>query len=350
MEFNFANCLIFPVLEAITAYLLFAHALPDTSLKTYWLIPTILHNTILIFYNWFLYPFFLSPLRNLPQPGGFIPLFGHGRLFLKKRQLGRDWQVETMKSVPNDGIILRRGFLHTTKLLLTTPAGLADVLVHKSYDFEKPRLGSNFVKKFLGDGLLMSEGEDHMWQRKRIMPALHFRHIKELYPVFWGKSLEFCAVVKKDLRAQPDGVLDICYYATRVTLDIIGLAGMGRDIGSLQNKDDELAKNYQEILEPTAEKVRYYLANVILPPWLVSKLPWKLNERVRVTTGNLRRICSEFLAERKASMDCEKAESLESRDILSIMIRSNDQSDKNLVDQLLTFLAAGLVPPSLSLL
>jgi cytochrome P450 len=38
-----------------------------------------------------------------------------------------------------------------------------------------------------------------------------------------------------------------------------------------------------------------------------------------------------------------KNESQESVDILSIMIRSNDFSDDNLVDQLLTFLAAGLV-------
>ncbi|CAN9458908.1 unnamed protein product [Alternaria alternata] len=131
------------------------------------------------------------------------------------------------------------------------------------------------------------------------MPAFRFRHIKELYPVFWGKSMEFCAVVKRDLGVQPDSVLDVCYYATRVTLDIIGIAGMGRDLGSLYNKDDELAKNYQEILEPTPEKV--------------------LKMKIR----------------------CEKAEGQESRDILSIMIRGNDQSDKNLVDQLLTFVAAG---------
>lgn len=191
----------------------------------------------------------------------------------------------------------------------------------------------------------MSEGEEHVWQRKSIMPAFRFRHIKELYPVFWGKSMEFCAVVKRDLGAQPDSVLDVCYYATRVTLDIIGIVGMGRDLGSLYNKDDELAKNYQEILEPTPEKVLYYLTNVVLPPWLVRKLPWRLHERVTVTTRNLRRICSEFLVERKTKIRCEKAEGQESRDILSIMIRGNDQSDKNLVDQLLTFVAAGSVYP-----
>jgi cytochrome P450 len=51
------------------------------------------------------------------------------------------------------------------------------------------------------------------------------------------------------------------------------------------------------------------------------------------------------LVERKTKIRCEKAEGQESRDILSIMIRGNDQSDKNLVDQLLTFVAAGSVYP-----
>ncbi|KAI4933821.1 uncharacterized protein J4E92_003490 [Alternaria infectoria] len=338
MSFNGANCILLPTLEAVVARYVLAECLPDTSLAMYWLAFTILNNTVLIFHNMVLYPFFLSPLRDLPQPKGFIPLFGHGRLLLKKRQAGGDWHLQTMKTVPNDGIILRRGFLHTTRLILTTPAALADVLVHKSYDFEKPSRARRFLMRFLGEGLLLSEGEEHRLQRKRLAPAFHFRNVKELYPVFCAKSMEFCGAIRQELFGRPDGVLDICQYTSRVTLDLICLAGMGRDTGSLLNADDELIKNYEEILEPSAEKMWYYVANIVLPPWLVSILPWKLHERARVTTRNLRRICSEFVAERRAKMQHKDAES---RDILSIMIRDSQLSDKNLVDQLLTLLAAG---------
>jgi cytochrome P450 len=82
----------------------------------------------------------------------------------------------------------------------------------------------------------------------------------------------------------------------------------------------------------------YFLLHLIFPGWLIESLPWKLNDRVRITTSNLKRICTEFVAQKKSRM---KLESEESVDILSIMIRSNDFSDANLVDQLLTFLAAG---------
>jgi cytochrome P450 len=170
------------------------------------------------------------------------------------------------------------------------------------------------------------------------MPAFSFRHIKELYPVFWQKSIEFCNAIKAVLPEKEDHILEIGHFSTQVTLDIIGLAGLGRDIGSLRNSDDELIHNYEEILEPSTEKGVYFLLHLIFPGWLIALLPWKLNERVRVTTSRLKEICTEFVRQKKARM---KLESEESVDILSIMIRSNDFSDENLVDQLLTFLAAG---------
>jgi cytochrome P450 len=130
-----------------------------------------------------------------------------------------------LKETENDGLIHFNGFFHNDRLLLASPAALADVLVHQSYDFEKPLWTRNFLKKFLGDGLLMTEGDEHKHQRKQILPAFSFRNIKELYPVFWSKSLELCEVIKRELSDKPDKVLDVGHFSTMVTLDIIGLAG-----------------------------------------------------------------------------------------------------------------------------
>lgn len=178
----------------------------------------------------------------------------------------------------------------------------------------------------------------HKHHRKHITPAFHFRHIKELYPVFWSKSMEFCNVIGGALAENEHKILEIGHYATQVTLDIIGLAGLGRDIGSLRNSEDELIQNYEEILEPTAEKGIYFLFHLIFEEWFIKALPWKINERVRITTDNLKRICTEFVRQKKEGM---KLESEESVDILSIMIRTNNFADSDLVDELLTFLAAG---------
>jgi hypothetical protein len=336
MELTFANASLLSASESVLAFYLVPHLLSDGTLTSIFLVVSLCNLSLFAFYKLMLYPFALSPLRHLPQGRGFRPLVGHA-LKLFGRPAGEP-HLKMMKETDNDGIILTRGFFHEDRLIVTTPAALADVLVHKSYDMEKPPWTRAFLRKFLGDGLLVTEGEEHKHHRKQILPAFHFRHIKELYPIFWSKSVEFCDAVKAALDEGESKVLDIGHYATQVTLDIIGLAGLGRDIGSLRNGDDALIELYEEILEPTKEKAAYFFFHLIFPAWLIALLPWRMNERTRITTSDLKRICTEFVVQRKLDM---KHESQESRDILSIMIRSNNFSDANLVDQLLTFLAAG---------
>ncbi|KAF2712111.1 cytochrome P450 3A4 [Pleomassaria siparia CBS 279.74] len=332
-----ASIALFSLSESAIAFYLFQHVFPSGTLSTLLLFFSLLNSSGLVIYHLIIYPFFLSPLRHFPSPKtGFWPIIGHG-LIMFQRPPGAV-HLKIMKETPNEGIIRFLNWWHKDRLLLTSPAALADVLVHKSYDFEKPPWVRTFLVQFLGDGLLTSEGEDHLHQRKNILPAFHFRHIKELYPVFWSKSIELCDVIKADLWDKSDKVLEFNHFSTQVTMDIIGLAGLGRDIGSLRNSEDELIKNYEEILEPTFEKGVYFLSHMLFPRWLLSALPWKLNERVKVTTNSLKKICKDFVQDKKLRM---KTGSDEDLDILSIMIRSNTFSDDGLVDQLLTFLAAG---------
>jgi cytochrome P450 len=323
--------------ETAIAFYVFPNLLPRGTLTTFFLSFSLLNWTLLLLHKLIIYPLLLSPLRHLPQPpNGWYPVIGHGLLNFQRPPGAA--LLKMMKETPNEGIILFRSFFHTDRLLLTSPAAIADILVHKSYDFEKPAWVRTFLRQFLGDGLLTSEGEEHKHQRKNIMPAFSFRHIKELYPVFWAKSIELCDVMKAEIRDDPEKTVEVNHFSTQVTMDIIGLAGLGRDIGSLRNSDDELVKLYEEILEPTKEKGLYFVFHMLFPDWVLKSLPWKLNERVKATTDSLKQICGDFVREKKARM---KTESEDQVDILSIMIRSNNFSDEGLVDQLLTFLAAG---------
>lgn len=333
------NILFFSLLESAVAFRLLPNVFPFHTLTGALAMIFFINLGACSIYRLFIYPFLLDPLRHLPKPAsGFIPILGHA-LSLHKQPMGST-QLQAIKKTPNDGIILARGFFHEPRLIPTKPTVLAEILVQKSYDFEKPPWVRTFLRQFLGDGLLMTEGDEHRRQRKQIIPAFHFRHIKELYPVFWNKSIELCRIVQADLRETPGKIIDLTHFSTQVTLDIIGLAGLGRDIGSLRNSDDELVQNYEEILEPTTEKLVYFLLHLLFPAWIIKALPWKLNERVRTTTSNLKRICIDFVKEKGMRIKTENEESL---DILSIMIRSQTFSDEGLVDQLLTFLAAGYV-------
>jgi cytochrome P450 len=121
-------------------------------------------------------------------------------------------------------------------------------------------------------------------------------------------------------------------------MDIIGVAGLGREFNALRNSDDELIKNYEEILEPTTEKVLYFTTQIVGPAELIRKLPWHVNKRFHATTNALKRICSQLVKDKKEAVKMQGEN--ENLDILSILVKSGSFSDDELVSQMLTFLAA----------
>ena len=88
-------------------------------------------------------------------------------------------------------------------------------------------------------------------QRKLLMPAFNFRHVKDLYPIFWSKSQEMVNNISKAIKSDPSGssVIEIGSWSSRATLDIIGVAGVGKDFDALTNPDTELNETYRQIFE-----------------------------------------------------------------------------------------------------
>ncbi|GIZ38370.1 hypothetical protein CKM354_000178800 [Cercospora kikuchii] len=291
-----------------------------------------------------IYPFFVSPLRHLPGPGlkGSIPLLGHG-LTILERPAGTS-ALKWMKTIPNEGLIHFRGFFYADRVVVVSPKALQEILVTKAYEFEKPAPLRNFLRFILGDGLIIVEGDSHKFLRKNLMPVFSFRHIKELYPIFWSKSVQMMRGISQQVAESPESadsktsVVEINHWATKVTVDIIGLAAMGRDFQALKNSDDPLVQVYEELLEPSREKQLFFVGQILGPAKLIRSLPINLNKRSNHIIETLTDICLKLIAEKKEMI---KHESESQKDILSLCIRSNNFSDHQLVDQLLTFLAAG---------
>jgi cytochrome P450 len=119
----------------------------------------------------------------------------------------------------------------------------------------------------------------HQRQRKNLNPAFAFRHIKELYPIFWSKSSELVhALILNSEAVDPAGEkssapIDVNEWASRATLDIIGIAGLGQDFHSIRDPTTELIRTYKKIfsLGPRARLIR--LLSFLLPTWLMRNLP-----------------------------------------------------------------------------
>jgi cytochrome P450 len=260
--------------------------------------------------------------------------------------------MRRVNTVPNDGIIRYLGMFNSERLLVTSPKALGEVLTTKNYDFIKPSHFASGLGRLLGIGILLAEGDEHKTQRKNLMPAFAFRHIKDLYPVFWEKSKEAVLVLTESLKADAlkqteaaldktlpaETVIEVGEWVSRATLDIIGVAGMGQDFGAIRDPNTELNITYRTVFKPSRAAQILGLLNLLLPGWFVRNLPVKRNGEIEEAASVIRTTCRKLIQAKVAKL---KNGALTDVDILSVALESGGFTEENLVDQMMTFLAAG---------
>lgn len=172
------------------------------------------------------------------------------------------------------------------------------------------------------------------------MPAFAFRHVKDLYPIFWGKSREMTDRIIKTTDAAPDGsvVIEVRDWASRATLDIIGSAGMGKDFDSLRNPGNELFQTYKRIFSSNRSAQVLQIVLGMLPHWLAVNLPLKRNDEIGNAISTIKKVSRDLIGSKRAQI--QRGEK-PSHDIISVAMESGGFTDEDLVNQLMTFLAAG---------
>lgn len=128
-------------------------------------------------------------------------------------------------------------------------------------------------------------------------------------------------------------------WTSLVTLDIIGLAVIGHDFGSLQAPSNELNQKYKEMLSlPDGIEQYIELFTLLFLPQYFDWLPTRRQWAVKVGASYIRNMARELIAEKKREMESGVAAGV---DIISVSLEKGRLSEENLTEQLLTFLAAG---------
>ncbi|PLB45592.1 cytochrome P450 [Aspergillus steynii IBT 23096] len=319
-------------------------AIPTLQLFTYCFLAYIVYKLLI-------YPQFLSPLRSLPQPKGGYPLLGHA-LSRFQQPLGKTY-LHFMNTVPNQGLILFRDLFHTDHLLLTSPEALAEILIRKPYHFEKPPEIRLFTSRILGGGLLTTTGAVHKMQRRNVMPNFTLRNTRRLAPLFWERSCDLVTGVRRELDLlglDRDGVVDMNVWATKITLDIFGEAALGLQLGLLRGGEHPIERAYEGAFRSTPRKDLLFVALSCGLRWVVENVPWKMDREFDDSTEYLRGFCRGAIQQSRRRQEEEQQEKEkglgqgfeeEQSDLLSKMLASGKFTDEELVDQFLTFLAAG---------
>lgn len=178
-------------------------------------------------------------------------------------------------------------------------------------------------------------------QRKHLNPAFSYRHVKDLYPIFWAKSVEMIQGIESAINDLPEEkrVIEIKDWASRTTLDIIGLAGMDNDFESLSHSNNSLNMHYRKTLvNPPMHVKLLRLLGLFINPRLLNRIPIEWNRSINESNRVIREECLKIISKKKQKFDKKETMGV---DILSVAMQSGAFSEENLVDQMMTFLLAG---------
>ncbi|KAB8214493.1 cytochrome P450 [Aspergillus novoparasiticus] len=194
---------------------------------------------IYILYRSFIYPYYISPYRQVPTVPG-CPLWGHGfELVRTDYRCLQGWH-ET------HGLVVRY-FFPFGKEALSIADGeiLQHILVKAPGNYQRPLLCKKFMGLLLGEnGLVLTEGREHFHQRKALNPQFSSTSIKRLAPQVWRKALLLAKTWEQKIVDNKDRplLLEVTQWTERMTLDVITAAGFGVDANTLGDEDHPLRK------------------------------------------------------------------------------------------------------------
>jgi cytochrome P450 len=146
--------------------------------------------------------------------------------------------------------------------------------------------------------------------------------------------------IAKSIQNDPNksNVVDMHEWASRVTLDIIGLAGMGQDFNAIQDPNSLLAQTYRTIFSSAQRGRLLHIAALLVPQWLNRIVSPKRHAEYEEALATIKRVTHNLVQSKRAELVNGHKKGL---DIISVAIESGGFSNEELVNQMMTFLAAG---------
>jgi cytochrome P450 len=228
------------------------------------------------------------------------------------------------------GLARRHGDIVLFKLgpqevfLVNNPDLIRDVLVTHNRNFIKSR-GLQMAKRFLGEGLLTSEGEFHRRQRRLAQPAFHRQRIEQ----YAASMVDYASRTGDRWRGQRR--LDISQEMMRLTLAIVGKTLFDADV---ESEAKEIGRALSDIMK--------LFDRITMPfPALLNKLPLPSNFRFLKATQRLDQTIYRIINQRRASGE-------DRGDLLSMLLLAQDEEDDHtgmtdlqLRDEAMTIFLAG---------
>jgi cytochrome P450 len=185
--------------------------------------------------------------------------------------------------------------------LIIKPDYVQEVLVIQSEKFRKSRLDVGILGKFLGRGILLTEGNYHRRQRKLVQPAFHTTRI-QMY------ADTMVAFTQRMIAQWTDGSVQPIDIAMRqLTMEIVAKSLFDADMSDRAGILGEAIETLQHVAG-----IDFRVQNMI-PDWL----PLARNRRRAAASDILDSVIRQTINERRAAGE-------DKGDLLSLMLLSED--------------------------
>jgi cytochrome P450 len=209
-------------------------------------------------------------------------------------------------------------------LLFSDPALVQEVLLTKQHSFRKGKALEG-ARVFLGNSLLVSEGEEHTRQRRLIQPAFHRGRIAGYARIMAEKAREWTATQRAG------GEIDLAVEMNRLTLAVVAATLFGSDIDA---EAGDVARSLTVIIEN--------FNRMLLPFWRYTRfLPTARNRQLRQAQKTLDTTIYRLISRRRQ-------EGRDHGDLLSMLLAAEDAenpekrlTDVEVRDQAMTLFLAG---------
>ena len=205
------------------------------------------------------------------------------------------------------------------------PEGIRRVLQQNNRNYGKGKLTRSALKPILGEGLLISEGETWLRQRRLMQPVFHRRRVAAFGELMSAKTLEMLDRWEIEI----GNPVDIAAEMARLTLDIATEALFSSHVG-------EEPGTIARAVTTLVEDANFRFSAPFYPP---RSVPTPRNRRVHAALRTLDGAVYRIIEERRRDGGGD--------DLLTLLLEARDEEtgeamgDRQLRDEVLTLFLAG---------
>ena len=220
------------------------------------------------------------------------------------------------KVLDNNNGVVTMGLPYGSVLLTDRPELMRHVLQQNNKNYIKTRVVRELLKKQLGNGLLTSDGEYWLKQRRAIQPGFHRKRLEGISSIMVNEINKQMNEVF-DAYADQEKEIDIAKEMTELAFKIVSKSLFG------QEAEDDKLEIIEEIVSQSQQFMVDQVRKPMLKPWYYLTGAYKRNRMIKEKGDAL---IMEIIRERQQS-------TTQHNDLLDMLIETKYEDGTGMTDQ-----------------